>query len=117
MHPTKVSKPCILLQKFKPDSLDIAWISHTSYLIISLKDLPVELRLMIFPYLPDITTLSALVHASPAYHAAYAAYAANREKIFTYLPSKSSKTVTPISSRQHPLLRSILLTTRLEGRI
>ncbi len=27
---------------------------------------------MIFPYLPDITTLSALVHASPAYYAAYA---------------------------------------------
>ena len=91
MHPTKVSKPCSLLQKFKPDSLDIAWISHTSYLIISLKDLPVELRLMIFPYLPDITTLSALVHASPAYHAAYAAYAANREKIFTCFTIKELK--------------------------
>lgn len=52
---------------------------------MSLEDLPVELRLMIFPYLPDITTLSALVHASPAYHATYAA---NRGEIFTYFTIK-----------------------------
>jgi len=47
---------------------------------MSFEDLPVELSLMIFRHLPDITTLSALVHASPANHAAYAAH---REGIFT----------------------------------
>lgn len=35
---------------------------------------------MIFRHLPYIQTLSALVHASPAYHAVYAAF---REQIFT----------------------------------
>ena len=52
---------------------------------MSLEDLPVELRLMVFLHLLNVTTLSTLVHASPAYHAAYAA---NGEKIFTHFTIK-----------------------------
>jgi len=47
---------------------------------MSLEALPLEIKCMIFRHLPYIQTLSALVHASPAYHAAYAAF---REQIFT----------------------------------
>lgn len=66
---------------------------------MSLEDLPVELRLVIFPHLPDVTTRSALVHASPAHHAAYAA---NRDKIFTHstmkeLENRNADILTPAS--------------------
>jgi len=47
---------------------------------MSLEALPLEIKCIIFRHLPYIQTLSALVHASPAYHAAYAAF---REQIFT----------------------------------
>lgn len=47
---------------------------------MSLEALPLEIKCMIFRHLPYIQTLSALVHASPAYHAAYVAF---REQIFT----------------------------------
>lgn len=47
---------------------------------MSLEALPLEIKCMIFRHLPYIQTLSALVHASPAYHAAYATF---REQIFT----------------------------------
>ena len=45
-----------------------------------LDSLPFELKFKLLRALPDISTLSNLVHASPAYHELYVA---NCEKIFT----------------------------------
>ena len=45
-----------------------------------LECLPAELKVIILQQLADIRTLSALVHASPAFHEVYTA---NRERIFT----------------------------------
>ena len=45
-----------------------------------LECLPTELKIIILERLADIKTLSALVHASPAFHRVYTA---NRERIFT----------------------------------
>ena len=45
-----------------------------------LGSLPFELKFKLLKTLPDISTLSNLVHASPAYHELYAA---NCETIFT----------------------------------
>ncbi len=45
-----------------------------------LDDLPPELRIKLLELLPDISTLSKLVHASPAYHSTYTV---NREAILT----------------------------------
>lgn len=61
-----------------------------------LENLPIELKLMVFPYLSDTTTLSALVHASPAYHAAYAA---DREKILTHF------TIMELDNREADILK------------
>lgn len=47
---------------------------------MSFEALPLEIKCLIFRHLPYIQTLSALVHASPIYHAAYAAFL---ELIFT----------------------------------
>jgi len=66
---------------------------------MSLEDLPVELRLMIFPHLPDVSTLSALVRASPAYHAVYAAHQEEILSHFTVkeLGNRNADILTPAS--------------------
>lgn len=45
-----------------------------------LESLPAELRLAVLNHLPDIRTLSALVHASPMFHASYTI---DRERLLT----------------------------------
>ena len=45
-----------------------------------LENLPNELKLAIFDHLPDMNTLSALVHASPIFHGVYFTH---RQRIFT----------------------------------
>lgn len=74
-YPIGVSKP----------ALQIFALFAFTQSTMSVEDLPVELRVMVFHYLSDTATLSALVHASPAHHAAYVA---NREKIFTHFTIK-----------------------------
>jgi len=45
-----------------------------------LESMPTELKIALFEQLPDIDTLSALIHASPIFHAVYLAH---REDILT----------------------------------
>ena len=56
----------------------------------SLQALPVELKIKVLKFLPQISTLSNLVHASAAY---YRVYTADREAIFT------SVTIRELESR------------------
>ena len=48
--------------------------------ISGLEDLPKELKMHLLHHMPNVSTLSALVHASPSYHDVYIAL---REELFT----------------------------------
>jgi len=61
----------------------------------ALEALPQELKLSLLHQLPDVATLSALIHASPTYHELYAAL---HEEIFT------SITLKELSARDIKLL-------------
>ena len=85
-----------------------------------LQALPVELKIKVLKFLPQISTLSNLVHASAAYHRVYAA---NREAIFTAvtireLESRDIDILKPTPSAAvlirknnlHPLIKPAVLT-------
>jgi len=59
-----------------------------------LESMPTELKIAVLEQLPDIKTLSALIHASPIFHAVYLA---NREEILT------STTLHELSTKDRPI--------------
>lgn len=59
-----------------------------------MESMPTELKIVLLEQMPDINTLSALVHASPIFHAVYLV---NREEVLT------KTTLRELSTRKQPI--------------